>query len=85
MEGALHGILDAWEDTRIEADEYSELDDTRVLVFNHLSGRGKRSGLDVSQMQRNGAAILHVSDGKITKYVSYNDRERAFADLGIAE
>jgi ketosteroid isomerase-like protein len=85
MEGALHDILDAWEDARIEADEYSELDDTRVLVFNHLSGRGKTSGLDVSQMQRNGAAILHVSDGKITKYVSYNDRERAFADLGIAE
>src|SRR5258708_2543469 len=55
MEGALHGILDAWEDVRIEADEYSELDTERVFVFNHLSGRGKTSGLDVSQMQRNGA------------------------------
>jgi ketosteroid isomerase-like protein len=36
-------------------------------------------------MQRNGAAILHVSDGKITKYVSYNDREHALADLSLAE
>jgi ketosteroid isomerase-like protein len=85
MEAALDGILDAWEDARIVADEYSELDDERVFVFNHLSGRGKMSGLDVSQMQRNGAALLHISDGKVTKYVSYNDRERAVADLGLAE
>jgi ketosteroid isomerase-like protein len=81
MGGALEGILDAWEDARIVADGCSELDDERVFVLNHMTGRGKISGLDVGQMQRNGAALLHISDGKVTKYVSYNDRERALLDL----
>ena len=85
MEGVLHDILDAWEDARIEMDECRELDDERVFVFNHLSGRGKTSGLDVGQMQRNGAALLYVRDGKVTKYVSYNDRAHALADLGLEE
>jgi ketosteroid isomerase-like protein len=83
MAKAMRNILNAWEDARIEADEYSELDDERVLVLNHLSGRGKTSGIEVGRMQRNGAAILHVRDGKVTRYVSYNDRARALADLGL--
>jgi ketosteroid isomerase-like protein len=83
MSKAMRNILNAWEDACIEADEYSELDDERVLVLNHLSGRGKTSGIEVGRMQRNGAAILHVRDGKVTRYVSYNDRARALADLGL--
>jgi ketosteroid isomerase-like protein len=85
MAKAMRNILSAWEDAGIEADEYSELDDERVLVLNHLTGRGKTSGIDVGRMQRNGAAVLHVRDGKVTRYVSYNDRARALADLGIEE
>jgi ketosteroid isomerase-like protein len=81
----MHSTLSTWENARIEADEYIELDDERVVVLNHLSGRGKASGLDVGQMQRNGAAVLHIRDGKVTRYVSYNDRDRALADLGMRE
>jgi ketosteroid isomerase-like protein len=84
MQETIRGILDMWQGARIEADEYKELDDERVLVLNHLIGRGKASGLNVGQMPRNGAALVHVSAGKVTKYVSYNDRERALADLGLA-
>src|SRR5512132_1015760 len=85
MAATMRSILNAWENARIEADEYIELDDERVLVLNHLSGRGKASGLEVGQMKRNGAAILHCRDGKVTRYVSYNDRDRALADLGLGE
>jgi len=35
--------LNAWEDYRVEADEYRELDEERVLVLSHYSGRGKRA------------------------------------------
>jgi hypothetical protein len=60
------------------------VDDEHVLVLNHLSGQGKASGLEVGQMERNGAAILHCRDGKVTRYVSYNDGDRALADLRAA-
>jgi ketosteroid isomerase-like protein len=82
MAETMRSILNTWENARIEADEYIELEDERVLVLDHLSGRGKTSGLDVGQMKRNGAAILHIRDGRVTRYVSYNDRDRALADLG---
>jgi ketosteroid isomerase-like protein len=82
MAETMRSILNTWENARIEADEYIELEDERVLVLNHLSGRGKTSGLDVGQMKRNGAAILHIRDGRVTRYVSYNDHDRALADLG---
>jgi ketosteroid isomerase-like protein len=85
MARAMRNIPSTWENARIEADKYGELDDERVLVLNHLSGRGKTSGIEVGLMQRNGAAVLHIRDGKITRYVSYNDRDHALADLGLAE
>jgi hypothetical protein len=34
-------FLSAWEDVRIEADEYRELDRDRVLVLTRGSGRGR--------------------------------------------
>ena len=70
MTETMRGILSAWENARIEADEYIHLDEERVLVLNHLSGRGKSSGLEVGQMKRNGAAVLHVRHGKVMRYVS---------------
>jgi ketosteroid isomerase-like protein len=74
----------AWEDFRTEADEYRELDRERILVLVHYSGRGKTSGLDVGHMRAQGAHLFEVSDGKVTKFVRYLDRERAFAELGLA-
>jgi ketosteroid isomerase-like protein len=85
MAATMHNILSTFDNPRIEGDEYRELEEDRVLVLNHLSGRGKTSGIDIGGMQRNGAAVLHIRGGKVTRYVSYNDRARAFADLGVAD
>ena len=73
----------AWEGYRIEAEEYRELDAERVLVLTRNSGRGKSSGIDLTQLQARGAMMLHIRHGKVTRLVAYLDRERAFADLGI--
>jgi ketosteroid isomerase-like protein len=76
--------MDAWEDYRYVVDEYRELDDERVLVIFHRSGRGKTSGLELGQMGQ-GAHVFHVRDGKVTRFVAYFDRDRALADLGITQ
>jgi ketosteroid isomerase-like protein len=75
--------LGAWEDFRLEAEEYRELDGDRVLVLDHLSGRGKTSGLELGQMRAAGAWLFYIRDGKVTRMVRYLDRERAFADLSL--
>ena len=81
--------LSAWEEYRVEVDEYRELDDERILVLMLHCGRGKASGLDVEQIgdgaKRAGANVLHVRDGRVTRLVLYWDRERALADLGLSE
>jgi ketosteroid isomerase-like protein len=85
MAEAWHDWLSAWEQYRVEVDEYRKLDDERILVLMLHCGRGKTSGLDVGQTKRAGANVLHVRDGKVTKLVLYWDRERALADLGLSE
>jgi ketosteroid isomerase-like protein len=77
-------FLGAWEGLRTVADGYRELDNERVLVLTHQSGRGKTSGLDVGQMRAKGAVVLHIRDGKVTRLVIYWGRDRALADLGLA-
>jgi ketosteroid isomerase-like protein len=76
-------FLTVWEDFRIEGDEYRELDDERVLVLAHFSGRGKTSGLAVGQMRTKGASLFHIRAGKVTRLVTYFDSEHAFADLSL--
>ena len=78
------GILGAWEQLRLEAEQFRELDDERVLVFYSLSGRGKRSGVELSKIGWKGACVFHVRGGKVTKLVGYQERTRALADLGLS-
>jgi ketosteroid isomerase-like protein len=77
-------VLNAWEDFRVTADEYRELDSERVLVLISWSGRGKRSGVEIDKVRAKGAGVYRVRDGKVTEIVHYWDRERALADLGLA-
>jgi hypothetical protein len=43
MAEAWRDFLSAWEEYRVEAEEYRELDGERVLVFAHISGRGRQA------------------------------------------
>ncbi len=85
MAEAWRESLTAFEELRTEADEFRVLDDERVLVLMRFRGRGKTSGLEVGETQMKGANLFHVRDGKVTRLVTYWDRERAFADLGLGE
>ena len=85
MAEAWRESLTAFEELRTEADEFRVLDDERVLVLMRFRGRGKTSGLEAGETQMKGANLFHVRDGKVTRLVTYWDRERAFADLGLGE
>jgi ketosteroid isomerase-like protein len=84
MVEAWRGILSPWEELRVEAEEYRELDGERVLVVNHFSGRGKASGVEVRQIWTKAANLFHVRGGKVIRLVQYWDHQRALADLGLA-
>ena len=85
MKEGFRSWLRTWEGFRSAAEEYRELDDHRVLVLDHLSGRGKTSGVEVGQMRTDTASLFHVRGGKVTRLVAYLDRDRALADLGLEE
>jgi ketosteroid isomerase-like protein len=84
MAAGFRDFLSAWDDWRIEAEEYRELDDERVLVLYRRSGRGKASGLEVGQISSMAANVFHVRNGKVTRLAVYWDSGRALADLGLA-
>jgi ketosteroid isomerase-like protein len=85
MADGTRDLLNAWEDYRVQAEEYREIDGERILVLVRPSGRGKTSGVDLGQMRHKGAILFHVRDGKVTRLVAYFDRDRALADLGFTE
>jgi ketosteroid isomerase-like protein len=83
MAQTMRNWLSAWEEVQVEATEYRELDDEHVLVLTRLRGRGKASGLEIAPMRPSGADIVQVREGQVTSLVSYWDRDRALADLGL--
>jgi hypothetical protein len=84
LEEGARGFLSAWEEYRIAAVEYHELDGGRVLVVHDVSGRGKTSGLELGQMSLKAANLFHVRGDKVVRLVAYFKCERALADLGLA-
>jgi ketosteroid isomerase-like protein len=74
--------LRGWKDFRAEPEELVVIDDQRILVLVHNTGRGRASGLELEQ--RSVANFFEIHANKVTRLVLYWDRDRAFADLGLA-
>ena len=85
MRATMREYLSTWQNARLEAEEYRELDDDRVLVLNRPYGRGKTSGLDTSDVGATGAQVFYVRDGRVVRLVVYFDRDRALTDLRLEE
>jgi ketosteroid isomerase-like protein len=85
MAEGMRGWLSGWEEFRVEADEFRELDDDRVLVFARTIGRGKRSGVELGGVLGGAANVFHIRAGQVTRFSLYFDRDRALADLGLDE
>jgi hypothetical protein len=81
-------FFSAWEDRRVDVDEYRDLDGGRVLVLEDRSARAKISGLrigkKVGETRSKGGEPLPYPRRQGHGFVTYFDRENAFADLGLA-
>ena len=71
-----------WKDFRAVPEEYLVVDENRILVLVLNSGRGRTSGVEFEQ--RSVGNFFEIQDGMVTRLVLYWDRDRAFADLGLA-
>jgi ketosteroid isomerase-like protein len=85
MAEANRNWLSAWSEVRQEVDDYREIDEHTVLVLHRFGARGKRSGLKLERMRREGAGVFHLRDGRVVKIVHYFDRQRALAKLGLTD
>jgi ketosteroid isomerase-like protein len=63
-----------------EAYEFIDAGD-QVVTFNHFRGRGKSSGLPISEIP--GAARFRLRDGKVVELEIYNDHKQALRDAGL--
>jgi ketosteroid isomerase-like protein len=75
-------MLAAWEEFRVEVEEYRMLDHERVLVLERRRARGKGSGVET---WTKAAGVVHFRDGMVIRLVMYWDRDHALADLGLEE
>jgi len=73
-------IISPLQGFRVEAEEFREVDEERLVVLAVWSGRGKASGIAV---RREGGHVFHMRDGRVLKLALYEDRARALADLGL--
>ena len=85
MAEAFRDWLSTWEEWRVEAEEYRELDGERVLVLFHFSARGKTSGLEIEPIWPKGASCFTSADGQVTRLVQYLDRAKALEAVGLRE
>ena len=79
-------FLSAWQEWRVEADEYRALDDERVLVLQHYSARGKTSGAELGGRAGPREQTCSPSaEGKVTRLVFTSTASAAFAAVGLRE
>jgi ketosteroid isomerase-like protein len=83
MARAWFDLLEAWDDFRVVADEYREAEGGLVWVLDRRGGRGKRSGIDATEMMSKGASLFLVKEGKVARLVIYAERTHALPDLSL--
>jgi ketosteroid isomerase-like protein len=73
--------LEAWEERRLEAEEYIDAgNDVVVLLHEYRRGRGSGVELEVDT-----AVVVAVSGGRVVRIQGYMDRDAALAAAGLSE
>lgn len=67
---------------KVEAEEFRDLGDGRVLLLGRIRGRGRASGAEVSASL---GQLITVRDGRAIAYRGYLDRREALEAAGLRE
>jgi ketosteroid isomerase-like protein len=73
--------LEAWEERRLEAEEFIDAGDS-VVVLLHEYRRGKGSGVE---LETDTAVVVAVSQGRVVRIQGYMDRGAALKAVGLSE
>jgi hypothetical protein len=84
MSVAWRNVLNAWGDYRAGAEGFRDLESGDILALAVFSAPGPASGSDVTQVLARGVSVMRIHEGRVRKLVVFFDRDRAFADLGLA-
>jgi len=74
--------LRAWDEFRVDAQEFVDLGDD-VLVMVEFGGRAKKSGVPIERML--GGNLLSFRNGKVVRLVTFTDRNDALEAAGLRE
>ena len=73
--------LEAWEERRLEAEEFIDAGD-EVVVLLHEYRRGRGSGVE---LEGKTAVVISVSGGRVSRIQGYLDRGAALEAAGVRE
>jgi ketosteroid isomerase-like protein len=71
--------LEAWEERRLEPEEYIDAGDV-VVVLLHEYRRGRGSGVE---LEARSAVVVAVRDGRVVRIQGYMDRAAALEAAGL--
>ena len=75
-------LFEDFDDVRWDAKEIIDVDDSTVVVVNHIRSRGRGSGVNVDVVS---AGVNKFSDGKLTSMTLYQSKEEALEAVGLEE
>jgi ketosteroid isomerase-like protein len=73
--------LEAWVEFRWNPEEIIEVDETRVVVVNHIRMRGRGSGVEVDAT---GAQLWTITGGEVRSLKIYQSKADALEAVGLA-
>jgi len=77
-----NSFLDAWETVEWDPEEIIEVDETRVVVVNHVRMRGRGSGLDVDAT---GVQLWTITSGEAERVKLYQSKAEALEAAVLSE
>ena len=75
-------FLEAWDEIRWDPQEIIELDETRLILVNHVRMRGRGSGVEV---EATSVQLWTITDGKGRSVKLYQSKREAFEAAGRSE
>jgi ketosteroid isomerase-like protein len=75
-------FLEAFEGVRWDPEEIIDVDDSRVIVVNHVHMRGRGSGVDV---EATGVQLWTIAAGEAQSIKLYQSKAEALEAVGLAE